>query len=67
MGWREPLPVAAPGTASTLTKTDAVTSAEDTVVLYTDIAAPADSAFNDKVYDLDDRTDILNVADRLFF
>ena len=42
-----------------MTKTDAA-SAEDTVVIYTDIAAPADVQLT-KHYDLGERTDILRV------
>ena len=48
----------------TLTKTAAGSGTIDTVVFYTDIAAPADTKFN-KVYELDVRNNILNEAGRL--
>ena len=50
-------------TSATLTKTDAVTEATDTLMIYTDIEAPTDKLFTDQ-YDRATRDDILNDADR---
>ena len=50
-------------TSATLTMTDAVTEATDTLMIYTDIEAPADKLFTDQ-YDRATRDNILNDADR---